>query len=243
MSRSLRVLAVVDGKELFRKIERRFPAAEIETSRTPSAASAVPMTRLVRYDLILIQCPPPGSSRTEFLKELRRSGSASRGTPHLFLRTRPVCETPGCGQAGDCHNIDSSSRELDCVLAEILGSAERLREKIMIMATAEIDNGMASWLLQTRDVSTHGAFLVTNHRLPLGTILELSLRLPGESQSLRTAARVVRHASPDEKSQGLGVRFVDFPAQARRRLSAFLDRRESSSETASPQNDRGRNGP
>ncbi len=226
MSRSLRVLAVLADEDLYRKVERGFPATEVETNRTYSAVSALPMTRLVRYDLILIQCPPPELGRSELLKELCEASSASRETPVLFLRRSPVCETPGCDQARSCYYIDSGSRELERVLAEILGSAKRLREKIMIMTKAETDDGKISWLLQTRDVSTHGAFLVTNHKLPLGTKLELSLRLPEVSQPLRATAQVVRYASQNAKAQGLGVRFIDFVGEDQRRLSTHLDQRE-----------------
>ncbi len=239
MRRSVRVLAVVPEEEVYGEIARSLPDEGYELSRTPSSSSAVLMARLVRFELLLVPCPPPELARQDFLAALRQPGSASSQSPVLFFRTASTCETPGCAGPGSCYLVDPVSSELAEALAATLGPAARRSDRILVEATFEASSGArSSRLLQTRDVSTSGLFVVTRRRLPIGTRLELSLRVPTEPHPIRASAEVVRRSSERERTEGIGVRFVGFEGEDAKRLETYLSG-HSRPETSSP---RSRNG-
>jgi CheY-like chemotaxis protein len=190
--RSLRVLAVVAGEDFYRALQRRLPTTGVETSRTTSVKSALLITRLVRYDLILAQCPRPDLDKAEFKAQIRESASASRDTPLLFLRQGPACETHGCDHVGTCYFLDTSERQLKRALIDLLGSANRLRDRLIVKATTTVNGGPVTRILQTRDLSSRGAFLVSNQKVELGAQIELSFELPGKVQPVRATAQVIR---------------------------------------------------
>jgi CheY-like chemotaxis protein len=77
----------------------------------------------------------------------------------------------------------------------------------------------ASLSFEIRDLSVSGAFLATHGPVPVGTELQLALRLAGESLDVK--ARVVRIQEPSWASEaGVGVRFDALPDAARRWLAA-----------------------
>jgi len=69
----------------------------------------------------------------------------------------------------------------------------------------------------SRDLSPYGAFLKTDRAPELGTRVELSFRLPGESGQILCSG--IAHHGP----AGFGVEFTGLDADARLRLARFID--------------------
>ena len=77
-----------------------------------------------------------------------------------------------------------------------------------------------------------GLFVATDRRLPLGTLMGVRFRLPGDPRLLELDARVAWGSSPDRQdaSAGIGIEFTD--KVARSELATLLEewaqqRRES----------------
>jgi hypothetical protein len=75
--------------------------------------------------------------------------------------------------------------------------------------------------------SERGVFLRTRHPFPIGTLVELSVALPGHHQRIAWPAIVVRiedHEAPGEP-HGMGLRFSALPAPVTHHLDEALRRR------------------
>jgi len=81
------------------------------------------------------------------------------------------------------------------------------------------------WTGLTQDIAEGGVFIATYKRLPVGTLLELTLSMPdhstmrlcGEVRWLREYSDFTADVSP-----GFGVKFVDLPEDARWAINAFI---------------------
>ncbi len=103
---------------------------------------------------------------------------------------------------------------------------DRLRCEVHIDLEVSSDQGSYSGV--TRDLSEAGVFIVTELDCPVGTQVDLSLRLPNRSEPCRCVGEVrwVRTAEADKDiPPGLGLRFVLLEPEARRAIQAFLAER------------------
>ena len=76
--------------------------------------------------------------------------------------------------------------------------------------------------LRSDNVSMSGIFLRSTYFLPVGTLFDLSFRLPAEEQPVAVRARLVRHQDGD--GSGLGLEFEEFSGQSEIAMARlFLD--------------------
>jgi len=71
---------------------------------------------------------------------------------------------------------------------------------------------------QTRDISTGGVFLCTTSPEPIGTLLLIALRLPGDRE-VRLAGRVVHHL----KALGMGIQFLVYEGDGEKALQSYIE--------------------
>ncbi len=95
---------------------------------------------------------------------------------------------------------------------------KRLSQRVMNVIDVDCHTVEDATPLAARisDLSTTGAFLDTMNPLPPGT--RLAMRFMAGSQEVRVAAEVV-HGMP---SFGMGVRFLDLPAEGRAAIEALI---------------------
>src|SRR5262249_7889775 len=80
----------------------------------------------------------------------------------------------------------------------------------------------------TENMSVGGLFIATHLVKPMGTTMEVLLKLPDEKGPIRVTGTVrwVRMFSDSsDTSPGMGVRFGDMDAANHQRIRAFLDER------------------
>jgi hypothetical protein len=75
----------------------------------------------------------------------------------------------------------------------------------------------------TENISAGGVLLYVDEPLPIGSILELKLELPSESDSIECLARVVRVETTAEKGYLIGVCFLDLSGAERSRLNKYVE--------------------
>jgi uncharacterized protein (TIGR02266 family) len=74
---------------------------------------------------------------------------------------------------------------------------------------------------RTQDLGRGGLAIRTMDPLPLGTLVELTLRLPGTSRDVTAAGRVAW----SDRRVGMGLQFERLTAEAQQLLSAFVGQR------------------
>jgi uncharacterized protein (TIGR02266 family) len=83
----------------------------------------------------------------------------------------------------------------------------------------------------TQDISSGGLFIATSIIYRVGDRLRVRFSLPGQTEPITAEAEVrwVRdpRAMKTDSPEGIGLRFVDLPAEAKIEISEFLSRRES----------------
>jgi Tfp pilus assembly protein PilZ len=89
--------------------------------------------------------------------------------------------------------------------------------------SCEMRVGVQRYFGVVLDQSPEGMFLETQKRLPIGTVVGLTLRVPERDDTLALCARVAR--GTDGAPTGLGLELIDPPA-AYRELVAALSARE-----------------
>lgn len=83
----------------------------------------------------------------------------------------------------------------------------------------------------TQDISSGGIFVATSIMYRVGDRLRIRFSLPGRPQPIEAEAEVrwVRdpRAMKTDSPEGIGLRFVELPSDAKSEISEFLSRRDS----------------
>lgn len=98
----------------------------------------------------------------------------------------------------------------------------RFRLSVKVELNSADKRGEAHFLY-TRDVSQGGLFLLCDDPPALGTLIQITLALPGVRPLLPVQGKVVRQELHGEK--GVGVEFIDMPDAFRLLLQETLQKR------------------
>jgi uncharacterized protein (TIGR02266 family) len=83
----------------------------------------------------------------------------------------------------------------------------------------------------TQDISSGGLFVATSIMYAVGQRLRVRFSLPGQTEPITADAEVrwVRdpRAMKTDAPEGVGLRFVELPAEAHAHIASFLSRRDS----------------
>jgi uncharacterized protein (TIGR02266 family) len=76
----------------------------------------------------------------------------------------------------------------------------------------------------TRNIGLGGAYILTDMPEPVGAVLEIEVRIPGDEPGIPVRAQVRWNTAPadDEDSAGMGVRFSPIDVEATLRLSEYF---------------------
>jgi uncharacterized protein (TIGR02266 family) len=89
-----------------------------------------------------------------------------------------------------------------------------------------VETGNLLRACQTSNVSESGMLIHTSRRAPVGSEVEVTFHLPGDPRPIDGVVKVVRHTSPgNEKTQGMGVTFVQLPEGGRERIRDYVQGR------------------
>jgi uncharacterized protein (TIGR02266 family) len=106
------------------------------------------------------------------------------------------------------------------------GAGERRdRVRCEVHIDLEVKSDDRAYSGMTRDLSEAGVFIATELDRPVGTLVDLLLRLPHRSEPCPCVGEVrwVRAPSDDPNAPpGLGLRFVLLDPEARQAIKAFL---------------------
>ncbi len=76
---------------------------------------------------------------------------------------------------------------------------------------------------RTANLSRGGMYLEHTIPHPVGTVVQLAFKLPGDSETLRARAEIV-NAATDLGSLGMGLKFIDPPPAMIDKIEAFISK-------------------
>jgi len=113
---------------------------------------------------------------------------------------------------------DSGSRDKD----PQADGERRLGPRIPIEMWVEETTDSERYFRRAGNLSRGGLGLDHTIPLPLGTIVNLTFTLPGDSSPVKISGVIVSSAGPEDLR--MGVKFIDIADDARLRLDAYLAR-------------------
>jgi len=96
--------------------------------------------------------------------------------------------------------------------------AERIPLEMWVEETTERDR----YFRRAGNLSKGGLRLDHTIPLPLGTLVNLTFTLPGDSLPVEVACEIVSNAGPEDLR--MGVKFLNLSAEAQARIDAYLAR-------------------
>ncbi len=82
----------------------------------------------------------------------------------------------------------------------------------------------------TNDIGEGGVFVATHQVMPLDSVIEVELSIPGKGEPIKAEGRVrwVREYNELSDAQpGMGIQFQGLSSEERERIQAFVGRRDS----------------
>ena len=77
----------------------------------------------------------------------------------------------------------------------------------------------------TTDINEGGLFVETESPQPVGTVVALHFKLPGDEEPVRVSGRVVRASGgPVGQAEGMGIEFDALDSEARQRIDQLVRR-------------------
>lgn len=225
MNELKRVLAATVRPRLLAKLEALQTSVDVKFESVGNSLAFQALTWRRRFDLLIAELPFPGLEPANFLRTLRSKQCASVASPVVFLDREGYESTP--------HSIDPILSELvtTCtsltqtlkVVTDTLKLSDRSAVHLFAETEMIVDSVRIQRVCQTENVSPTGMLLRTNLRLPLGSVVPFSLRLPEDVDPIHGRGEVVRYAdAATESVSGMAVRFFGLDGDGDARLGRFL---------------------
>ena len=196
------------------------------SASTPAQVDSI--LRKQHVDLLLIDVSFAGDQGLQIVKEVRRSFSSE----NLKILVTSIISNPDLKKQSAAYGANDFIekptprpkllKELKKLTAQAPRGNERVIQKLEVLAHG---NGTTVHLV-TLNVSSDGMHLGSDEEhapptqpIPIGTKLNLEVKIGKNEKPLLLTGTVVRHTS-----QGIGVRFEDLGKQQRRLLDRFLIR-------------------
>lgn len=222
-----RILIVAVEQQGFDRIDPLLHRSYFVVERVPRGASGAMLCSNVPFDLVVAGHPLPDMPLADFVKAVRKAGSACIQTPLLVLAERSrLAEVEGPLRQGPCVAlpVEEPQRLVDELANHLLGVASRQSTRVLVRIEVQVSEGKRLVMHQSENVSDGGMLLRTDRVYPLGTRMAFECLLPGDRGGpVRGEAEVVRHTLPElEKFTGVGMRFVSFKGDGQKRLAEFV---------------------
>lgn len=230
MKKSKRILAAVRQRDLWDRVAKLLSRSSFEVNRVPSGAGALILVGNLRYDLIIVEAPLSDLDLQEFVAAVTTLDSPCAGSSVLVMARDESVRLSRSLSGGQVVilPIDASRDDLQKSVSQLLGVAIRTAARLLVQIETEMESGSSNVVAQTVNLSESGMLLRSAPLAPVGSEARLTFTLPGDGDAIVARAEVVRHSAPElELVTGIGVRFIDLPAEARARLRDFVDGREA----------------
>ena len=113
------------------------------------------------------------------------------------------------------------------------GSGKDLRQHKRVDASLHVDYSTYSpyHIRRITNISNGGVFIRSQEIFPIGTVMDISFRLPDEDKDIQTKVKVIwtyrQPATVSMNSSGMGVQFLEIADGDMKRIQAFIDQAAS----------------
>jgi len=199
---------------------------KLEVVQVTSAEDSAKLAYTDRVDLVILDSEPITMTLSQIVGTIRSSTSASARTSILVL-ARPGGSDEARALVGRGVNrvmVAGDHPELiGQSAAELLHIAPRTTYRFATRLLVEVADGMDEALGAVVDVSTSGMLVETDGDVEPGQHVVITVDVAGQDEPLVVKAEVVRRARPERDGvEGIGVRFLEFRGDGRKRLDAIL---------------------
>jgi len=197
---------------------------DIETLESSTGSPALGTARRERPTLIIHEI---GASPTGALEAVRafKDDPETRSIPLIAVTERQAGEAAMAAGADAVVGKPVVQREYWEAVRRYVALPRRREPRHTINLRFSYRAGERRWQAFSRDISTYGAFLKTDHALAQGSRIAVRFNLPGDPEGIECWA-VVRHTTPLEPpahhTAGFAVEFEGFPDADAARLDRFL---------------------
>jgi Tfp pilus assembly protein PilZ/CheY-like chemotaxis protein len=199
---------------------------KVDVVQVTSAEDSTKFAHSDRVDLIILEVEPTEMSLEDVVRTIRSESSASKEASLLVL-ARPGAEDEARKLIG--HGVNKVMLSGDppkfvaLQVAGLLDIAPRTTLRLNTRLLVELADGSEEALGAVVNMSADGLLLETDAKLETGQHVILSIDIDPEDEPVAGKAEVVRKADPDRDGvDGIGVRFLEFAGDSRKRLEAIL---------------------
>ena len=226
--KSRNVLIIGVDSNTFSKIAPMLERAAVEVDRFPRGRPSLELLFAVAFDALLVGFPLPDMDLDEFLSEIRMRESLTRHTPVLVLTEEKLQQEAQQRFVGKGANrvvpVSIGAERLQSVVSGLLEVAPRIGARMMASFEVQLEEGTTLAMCQTENISNTGMLVRTQVGYPIGTRLSFEFPLPSDGRTVKGEAEVVRHTLLGrEQIRGVGVRFLSFEGDGKRRFREYLD--------------------
>ncbi len=224
-----RVVLVAGHDELRDRLFEALGPFSAEAVEVPSVKRALDLVREIPVHMLVIRYPLDGMALSEFLRDFRETGGASRGAQILVLA--PGRSIGGlkrwAGPGVAILRSDSDFEALANTFMTFLRRSPRFAGNLMVGADLRTPTGKVRKMLQIANISETGMLLRTKAPMEVGDQFAFELQIPELRSPIRGVAQVVRlvEGPSFEKTRGIGVKISSFVGDSHERLKKFLDER------------------
>jgi hypothetical protein len=199
---------------------------KVDVVQVTSAEDSIKFAHSDRVDLIILEAEPTTMSLEDVVRTIRAESSASNKASLLVL-AEPGSEDGARRLIGRGVNRVMLSVDppkfIALQVADLLDIAPRATLRLTTRLLVELADGSEEALGAVVNMSAAGLLLETDADLEPGQHVILSIDIDPQDEPVAGKAEVVRKADPDRDGlEGIGVRFLEFAGDGRRRLEAIL---------------------
>jgi hypothetical protein len=201
-------------------------SSRLEPRRFVSAESAMEGLRNSEPPKgVLISYPLWDATLEELLRGIRSAAANGELVPTFVVA--PESSIAELGLYEDLGVVvlseSQDSQTLRRRVREGLFPVPRVGQRVVVRMEVHLGSGKLLRLCQSENLSVSGMLIRTSEEYPIGSTIGFEFVLPGDEESLRGEAQIVRHTQPEvEQTQGIGVRFVSLEEDGEERLRRFV---------------------
>lgn len=221
------VLVAGIGRSRFDELAPVLDRQKLEVVQVTSAEDSTKLAHSDRVDLVILDAEPTTMSLAEIVRTIRAETSASNRASLLVL-ARPGKADEALSLIGRGVNrvmLSGDHPELigQCV-ADLLSIAPRTTHRFTTRLLVEVADGAEEALGAVVNISASGMLVETDTEFEPGQHLIISIDVAHRDEPLTVRAEVVRPADPARDGvEGIGVRFLKFADDGKKRLDGVLD--------------------
>ncbi len=221
------VLVAGIGRSSFDELAPVLDRHKLEVVQVTSAEDSTKLAHSEQIELIILDAEPKEMSLEQVVRTIRAESSASNKASLLVL-ARAGSEDEARQLIG--HGVNRVMLAVDPPkliaqqVAELLDIAPRTTLRLSTRLLVEVADGSEETLGAVVNLSSTGFLLETDADFEPGQHIILSIDIDNQTDPLSAKAEVVRRTDPDRDGlEGIGVRFLKFAGDGRKRLDTILD--------------------